>query len=169
MPRRDLQEIGERKVTAGTFSEATRAASFQDKRYPLLKMVFFETGSEISDAKTRPKTREAKFFPSLSKSFLWTSKPASSLQSGSLTMTSCTTSTNLRVRYPAAAVLSAVSAVPFLEACVEIKYSKTARPSLKLESMGSSIVRPEGFTTSPFMEASWLICAQLPLAPEETM
>ena len=37
--------------------------------------------------------------------------------------TSCATSTNLLVRYPASAVLRAVSAKPFLAPCVEIKYS----------------------------------------------
>ena len=54
-------------------------------------------------------------------------------------MTSWATSTNLLVKYPELAVLSAVSAKPFLAPWVDIKYSKTDKPSLKLDTIGFSI------------------------------
>ena len=57
-------------------------------------------------------------------------------------ITSCETSTKRLVKYPASAVLRAVSASPFLAPCVEIKYSNIERPSLKFESIGFSIISP---------------------------
>ena len=57
-------------------------------------------------------------------------------------MTSCATSTNLLVKYPASAVFKAVSARPFLAPCVDIKYSKIESPSLKLDKIGFSIISP---------------------------
>ena len=56
--------------------------------------------------------------------------------------TSWATSTSLRVKYPASAVLRAVSAKPFLAPWVDIKYSWTDRPSLKLDVIGDSIISP---------------------------
>ena len=60
------------------------------------------------------------------------SMPSTVPQSSSLMMTSCATSTSRRVRYPASAVLSAVSASPLRAPCVEMKYSSTVSPSRKL-------------------------------------
>ena len=63
-------------------------------------------------------------------------------QSSLLTITSWETSTRRRVKYPASAVLRAVSASPFLAPWVEIKYSRIESPSLKLERIGFSIISP---------------------------
>ena len=49
------------------------------------------------------------------------------------------TSHNLLVKYPEFAVFKAVSANPFLAPCVELKYSKAVKPSLKLDVIGDSI------------------------------
>ena len=51
-------------------------------------------------------------------------------QSSSVITTSCATSTRRRVRYPAFAVLSAVSARPLREPWVVMKYSSGESPSL---------------------------------------
>ena len=63
-------------------------------------------------------------------------------QSNSVTTTSWATSTNRLVKYPASAVLSAVSARPLRAPWVEIKYSRIDSPSLKLERIGFSIISP---------------------------
>ena len=63
-------------------------------------------------------------------------------QSSSATIVSWDTSTIRRVRYPASAVFSAVSANPFRAPCVEMKYSKTESPSLKLAKIGDSMSSP---------------------------
>ena len=52
------------------------------------------------------------------------------------------------------AVFSAVSARPFLAPWVELKYSRTVRPSLKLEVIGVSIISPVGFAIKPLIPAS---------------
>ncbi len=59
-----------------------------------------------------------------------------------------------------------MSARPFLVPCVEMKYSSTFRPSLKLDLMGTLIVRPDGSATRPLMPASCPSCPRFPLAPE---
>jgi hypothetical protein len=64
------------------------------------------------------------------------------------------------------AVLSAVSAKPLRAPCVELKYSSTVRPSLKLLMIGLSMISPDGLAIRPRMPASWRICAGEPRAPE---
>jgi hypothetical protein len=61
-------------------------------------------------------------------------------QSCSVTTTSCATEKSFRVRYPARAVLSAMSESPFREPCVVVKYSIGVSPSFDDESTGYSIV-----------------------------
>ena len=78
-------------------------------------------------------------------------------QSYSVIITSCATSTNLLVKYPELAVFNAVSASPFLAPCVELKYSKTDKPSLKLEIIGVSIISPEGLAIKPLIAANCFI------------
>ena len=90
-------------------------------------------------------------------------------QSYSDTMTSCETSTSRRVRYPESAVLSAVSARPLRAPWVEVKYSRTVRPSRKFEVMGVSMISPEGLAMRPRMPASWRICCFEPRAPESAI
>ena len=75
------------------------------------------------------------------------------------------TSQSLLVRYPELAVLSAVSAKPFLAPWVELKYSNAVNPSLKLEVIGLSIISPEGLAIKPLIPANCFICAADPLAP----
>jgi len=67
------------------------------------------------------------------------------------------------------AVFKAVSARPFLAPCVDIKYSSTSSPSLKLDSMGVSIISPDGLAINPLIPASCLICWAEPLAPESAI
>ena len=81
-------------------------------------------------------------------------------------ITSCDTSTRRRVRYPESAVRSAVSARPLRAPCVEMKYSSTDRPSMKLDLIGRSMISPFGFAIRPRMPASWRICLNDPRAPE---
>ena len=59
-----------------------------------------------------------------------------------------------------------MSARPLRAPCVELKYSSTVSPSLKLEMMGCSMISPDGFAISPRMPANWRICAGEPRAPE---
>ena len=87
-------------------------------------------------------------------------------QSSMFITESIDTSHNLLVRYPELAVLRAVSAKPFLAPCVDIKYWRTDKPSLKLAVIGVSIIEPSGFDISPLIPESCLICAGEPLAPE---
>ena len=97
------------------------------------------------------------------------------LQLSSDTTTSCATSTNLLVKYPASAVFRAVSANPFLAPWVEIKYSITDKPSLKLDIIGLSIISPPpiidflGLAIRPLIPANCLIWSPLPLAPESAI
>ena len=81
-----------------------------------------------------------------------------SAQSTSRTISSCDTSTRRLVRYPESAVLRAVSDIPFLAPCAEMKYSSTSRPSRKLDLIGSSMVRPDVSAMSPRIPANCLIC-----------
>ncbi len=87
-------------------------------------------------------------------------------QSLSRTMTSWATSTRRRVRYPESAVRSAVSARPLRAPCVEMKYSRTDRPSRKLALIGRSRISPFGFAIRPRIPASWRTCLMLPRAPD---
>ena len=84
-------------------------------------------------------------------------KPFSVPQSSSVTIQSWATSTNLLVRYPELAVFKAVSASPFLAPWVELKYSRTFRPSLKDDLIGVSIISPEGLAIKPLIPANCLI------------
>ena len=99
-------------------------------------------------------------------------------QSSSLMVISCATSTKRLVKYPASAVLRAVSANPFLAPWVDMKYSKTDNPSLKLDLIGFSIISPDvpdedelflGLAISPLIPASCFIWSWLPLAPESAI
>ena len=106
------------------------------------------------------------FWPKSSASLFKSIIPLVSPQSSSAIITSCATSMSLRVKYPAVDVLKAVSAVPFLAPCVEMKYSRTSNPSLKDDFTGSSMILPAGLITKPFMPAICTGCDQEPLAPE---
>ncbi len=86
-------------------------------------------------------------------------------QSSSLTTTSWLISTRRRVRYPASAVLSAVSESPFLAPLVEMKNSMIDKPSLKFDLMGNSMTSPDGFAIKPRMPPSCLIWVFEPRAP----
>ena len=88
------------------------------------------------------------------------------LQSSSRTITSWATSTRRRVRYPESAVRSAVSASPLRAPWVEMKYSRTLRPSMKLALIGRSMISPFGLVMGPRMPASWRIWVNDPRAPE---
>ena len=92
--------------------------------------------------------------------------PLMVLQSSSFITTSCAISTRRRVRYPAFAVFSAVSARPFRAPFVEIKNSITDKPSLKFARIGSSIISPLGFAIRPRIPESCRIWFLLPRAPE---
>ena len=61
---------------------------------------------------------------------------------------------------------SAVSARPLRAPCVEMKYSSTSRPSMKLDLIGRSMISPFGLAMRPRMPASWRICLKEPRAPE---
>jgi len=63
-------------------------------------------------------------------------------------------------------VRSAVSARPLRAPCVEMKYSRTVRPSLSEALTGISRMRPDGSDMSPRMPPSCLTCAIEPRAPE---
>ena len=84
---------------------------------------------------------------------------------GFVIVKSWATSHNLRVKYPELAVFKAVSAKPFLAPCVELKYSRAVRPSLKFEVIGDSIISPDGFAIKPLIPANCFIWAADPLAP----
>ena len=91
------------------------------------------------------------------------------LQSVSLIIKSCDTSTRRLVRYPESAVRSAVSDRPLRAPCAEMKYSSTSRPSRKLDLIGSSIVLPDVSAIKPRIPASCLICWLEPRAPESAI
>ncbi len=128
------------------------------------------TGSKISVAANLPKIRSDSGSiispPSIT---AFTLRPSLLPQSSSIIVQSCATSTSLRVKYPELAVLSAVSARPFLAPCEELKYSKTVSPSLKFEIIGVSIISPEGFAIRPLIPASCFIWAADPRAPESAI
>ena len=92
--------------------------------------------------------------------------PSSVPQSSSRVMTSWATSIRRRVRYPESAVRSAVSARPLRAPWVEMKYSRTVRPSRKLLRIGRSMIRPDGSAIRPRMAPSWPILPLFPRAPE---
>ena len=92
--------------------------------------------------------------------------PRSVSQSCSTMMQSWATSTRRRVRYPELAVFKAVSARPLRAPWVELKYSSTLKPSLKLEMIGVSMISPEGLAMRPRMPANCRIWATEPRAPE---
>ena len=79
---------------------------------------------------------------------------------------SIATSQSFRVRYPASAVLRAVSASPFRAPCVDIKYSKTDNPSRNEARIGCSIISPEGIAINPRIPHNCLTCWRFPRAPE---
>ena len=154
-----------------------RFASTSSTSVLLGQMSSSVTGSATSSCVTRPTSRfdndSMSSSPSRRSSI---SMPLMVPQSGSLMTTSCTTSTRRRVRYPASAVLRAVSASPLRAPWVEMKYSSTERPSLKFDKMGFSMISPTapviffwGFCISPRIPASCLIWSLLPRAPESSM
>ena len=59
-----------------------------------------------------------------------------------------------------------MSASPFLAPWVEMKYSRTDRPSRKLALIGRGMISPLGLATRPRMPAIWRICMMFPRAPE---
>ena len=61
---------------------------------------------------------------------------------------------------------NAVSARPLRAPWVEMKYSSTVRPSMKLALIGRSMISPFGLAIRPRMPASWRICENDPRAPE---
>ena len=58
-----------------------------------------------------------------------------------------------------------MSANPFLAPCVELKYSRAVKPSLKFDVIGLSIISPDGLAIKPRIPANCFICAADPLAP----
>src|SRR5436190_1307124 len=96
-------------------------------------------------------------------------RPRSDSQSSSRMISSCDTSTNRRVRYPESAVRSAVSARPLRAPWVEMKYSRTDRPSRKFDLIGRGMISPRGFATRPRIPAICWTCITLPRAPEPTI
>ena len=64
---------------------------------------------------------------------------------------------------------SAVSARPLRAPWVEMKYSSTERPSMKLALIGRSMISPFGLTMSPRIPASWRIWLNDPRAPESAI
>ena len=61
---------------------------------------------------------------------------------------------------------SAVSAIPLRAPWVEMKYSSTDRPSMKLALIGRSMISPFGFAMRPRIPASWRIWLNEPRAPD---
>ena len=119
---------------------------------PFLSMILF-LEPRISSAKYLPKILEKNTFVL---GCLLTTYFSLVPQSSSLTITSWATSTSLLVRYPASAVLMAVSVRPFLEPLEDVTYSNSESPSLKFDLMGSSTILPTGSTIRPLMAASCL-------------
>ena len=64
---------------------------------------------------------------------------------------------------------SAVSARPLRAPCVEMKYSRTVRPSRKLALIGRGMISPFGLATRPRMPAICRTCIMFPRAPEWTI
>ena len=60
----------------------------------------------------------------------------------------------------------AVSASPLRAPWVEMKYSSTDSPSMKLDLIGRSMYSPFGLAMTPRIPASWRICLNDPRAPE---
>ena len=63
----------------------------------------------------------------------------------------------------------AVSARPLRAPWVEMKYSRTDRPSRKLDLIGRGMISPWGLATWPLMPAIWRIWSMFPRAPESTI
>ena len=64
---------------------------------------------------------------------------------------------------------SAVSASPLRAPWVEMKYSRTDRPSRKFDLIGRGMISPRGLATRPRMPAIWRTCITLPRAPDPTI
>ena len=125
------------------------------------------TGCLISNTALRPSILSASGSTTSPSSITaFTFRPLCVPQSSSVIIQSWATSTKRRVRYPELAVFKAVSANPFRAPWVELKYSSTVKPSLKLEIMGVSIISPEGLAIRPRIPASCFIWAGDPRAPE---
>ena len=122
---------------------------------PSLNSTSFAIGSITSSASTRPKILSSKLSISSPLSVISViSTPSCVPQSYIVTFTFCATSISFLVRYPAFAVFSAVSARPFLAPWVELKYSRTFRPSRKFDMIGVSMIEPSGFAIRPRIPAS---------------
>ncbi len=61
---------------------------------------------------------------------------------------------------------SAVSAIPLRAPCVDMKYSRTVRPSMKFALIGRAMICPFGSAMRPRIPASWRIWLNDPRAPE---
>ena len=152
------------------------AVVFSSISFPPSIRISFVEGSMMSLRATLPRILSPRV--STTSSFFLsglTSIPLRVPQSNSLTITSWETSTSLLVKYPASAVLRAVSARPFLAPWVEIKYSKIDNPSLKFDKIGFSIISPPptfdffGLAIRPLIPVNCLICSFEPLAPESSI
>jgi len=126
-------------------------------------------GSNMSSTETRPAIFSASAPGSSSVPDFVFVIPLSVPQSSSVMMTSWAISTSFRVRYPELAVLIAVSARPFLAPCVEIKYSRTVRPSRRFAKIGVSMISPDGLPIKPRIPEIWLMASFLLLAPESVI
>ena len=145
-PFSTLQVSGVLIITDLTSASITVLAYSSVIKVPSANKISFETGSIISSAITLPVILSSKdsinSFPDVISVI---SIPSCVPQSSAVILTFWETSISFLVKYPAFAVLSAVSASPFLAPWVEIKYSRTFNPSLKLEIIGVSIIVPSGF------------------------
>ncbi len=177
MPRLASHVRTDRISTASIDVSAIRSARSSSIRSPARTSTSPEIGSATSWTETRPTMRSARgSFTSSPSLRAPVTTPRIVPQSRLVMIASCATSTRRRVRYPASAVLSAVSASPFLAPWVDMKYSRIESPSRKFAMMGFSIsspVAPErlfcGFAMSPRIPASWRTCSLEPRAPESTI
>ncbi len=123
----------------------------------------------ISAAKKRPSMFCAMKLPMPDALSRPIARPSFAPQSSSVITTSCATSKSRRVKYPAFAVLSAVSERPLRDPWVVIKYSIGERPSFMDLVIGNSIASPVGEAMRPFIPAIWVTWPIEPRAPEVTM
>ena len=169
MPRSDSQVSGERTLTL----KMPASSIFLARSLVISSLAEMITssvlGSRMSSATTRPAILSASAPGSSSIPNDVLVMPLRVPQSSSVTITSWAISTSFRVRYPELAVLIAVSANPFLAPCVEMKYSRTVRPSRKFANMGVSMISPDGFPIKPRIPAIWLMASFLLLAPESVI
>jgi len=166
IPFTQPQVIGDLILTDVIFSFSMVSISSCEIYSPFF-IITFPSDVFTSSARYRPKTLSFSGIATSPDSYtVSTVSPLEQEQSFWVMVKSWATSTSLLVKYPELAVLSAVSARPFLAPWVELKYSRTVRPSLKLEVIGFSIISPEGLAIKPLIPANCLSWASEPLAPE---